>query len=184
MEEKITLKYTEPLDPGKHDRASFTCGVAALDRYLWQQARKEAEQNISQTFVLTSKEAPQRILGFFSLSSNRIRTDDLPKELTNKLPGYDNIGVTLMGRFAVIDSFQRGNLRLGEHLITDAKLKVWRASRMVASFGMVVDVLVAERGDPTSFYLKYDFVAFPDTVNKLYLPMITIEKTLRAEGLI
>lgn len=184
MGEKITLKPTEPLDPDKHDRASFTCGVAALDRYLWQQARKEAQQNISQTFVLTSKEEPQKILGYYSLSSNRIRIDDLPMELTKKLPRYDDIGVTLMGRFAVIDSLQRGDLRLGEHLLTDAKLKAWCASQVVASFAMIVDVLVAEKGDPTGFYLKYDFVAFSDKVNSLYLPMITIEKTLRAGGVI
>ncbi|MBX9879421.1 MAG: hypothetical protein K2Y22_13250 [Candidatus Obscuribacterales bacterium] len=184
MTDKITLNPTEPLDADKHDRSAFSCGVAALDLYLKQQARKEADQNIAQTFVLTSKKEPGKILGYYSLSANRIKISDLPKELTKRFPRYDDIGVTLLGRFAVDKSAQRGRLRLGEHLLTDAKLKSWQASCMVASFGMIVDVLVAEKGDPTDFYLKYDFVAFPDKTNKLYLPMLTIERTLRASGLI
>jgi hypothetical protein len=182
--QSITLRPVEPLDSSKHDRAAFRCGVDVLDRYLQQQARKEVAQNIAQTFVLTSIEEPTRILGYYTLSANRIYIGDLAKELTKRLPKYDDIGVTLLGRFAISDSLQVSSLRLGAHLLMDAKLKAWQASRVVASFGMIVDVLVGEKGDPSGFYLKYDFLPFPDKPKKLFLPMTTIEKTLRACGLI
>ena len=49
---------------------------------------------------------------------------------------------------------------------------------------MIVDVLIADKSDPTEFYLKYDFVRFPDQPRKLYVTMTTIEKTLERCGII
>lgn len=187
MSAKITLGPTELLNVRKHNREAFSCGVADLDRYLKQQARKEAEHNISQTFVLTAVNEPSEILAYYSLSSNRIQINDLPKELSKRLPKYESIGVTLLGRFAVDEAYQRNqqpDLRLGEHLLTDAKLKAWKASRMVASYAMIVDVLITEKGDPTNFYTRYDFLPFSDKPNQLYLPMATIEKSLRLSNLV
>ncbi len=187
MKALFTLKPTELLDVNKHDREAFCSGVSVLDRYIKEQARKEAERNISQTFVLTCIEKPSKILGYYSLSSNRIQTDDLPKELSKKLPKYGGMGVTLLGRFAIDETYQskqKTNLRLGEHLLTDSKLKSWQVSRVVASYALIIDVLIGEKGDPTDFYKKYDFVPFPDHANKLYLPMTKIEKTLQMSGLI
>ena len=187
MQTEIILSPTELFDVRKHNREVFSCGITDLDRYLKQQARKEAEQNISQTFVLTSLNEPSRILAYYSLSSNRVQIDDLPKELSKRLPEYENVGVTLLGRFAVDEAYQydqRPELHFGEHLLTDAKLKVWKASRVVASYAMIVDVLITEKGDPTNFYIRYDFLPFPDKSNQLYLPMTTIEKSLRKGNLI
>lgn len=184
MARQVDLRPTEPINAERHDREAFFCGVDSLDRYLKQQARKEAEQNIAQTFVLTTCERTDRILAYYTLSANRIKIYDLAVEMRKKLPKYEDVGVTLLGRFAVCSEAQRSGLRLGEHLLTDAKLKSWQAARVVASFGMIVNVLVSEKGDPTGFYLKYDFKSFPDNPKKLYLPMISIQKTLAACGLI
>jgi hypothetical protein len=183
----LTLERTQPLDPQKHDRAEFTCGVSELDRFIKQQARKESDLNYSNTFVLTAKEEPKRILGYYSLSADGIPTSELPAEVTQKLPRYNRTPVTLLGRMAVsdtVDQDQRKDLRLGEVLITDAKFRAWSGAQSIASFAIVVDVLVGEKGDPTEFYEKYDFVKFPDTPGKLYLPIDTIEKTLMRAGII
>jgi hypothetical protein len=182
--DKFTLKATEPLNTNKHDRKDFSSGVVKLDTYLWQQADKESKQNISQTFVLTSHEKPNSIMGYYTLSASSIQIDNLPDEIAIRLPKYKHVGVTLLGRFAIAEQFQKKGLKLGEHLLVDAKLKTWKASQVVASFALVVDILTAEKGDPTDFYLKYDFIAFPKTNNKLYLPMKTIERMLKANGLI
>lgn len=183
----LSVKPIEALDTEKHDRAEFTCGVSALDRFIKKQARKESDLNYSNTFVLTAKEQPKRILGYYTLSSDGIPMSDLPAEVTKKLPRYDRIPVTLLGRMAVsdtLDSELRKQLRIGEILITDAKFRAWSGAQSIASFALVVDVLVGEKGDPTEFYKKYDFVKFPDTSTKLYLPMNTIEKTLMRAGII
>ncbi len=55
--------------------------------------------------VLTCLEQPGRILGFYSLSSKQIDVSDLPPELTKKLPKYNSLGATLLGRFAIDEEF-------------------------------------------------------------------------------
>jgi len=182
VSEPLTLQPTELLDPHKHDRNSFKCGVKELDHFLWERARKESDLNLSKTFVLTTAEHPEAILGYYTLSPKHITTSDLPNELTKRLPRYNEIGVTLLGRFAIAEQFQRRGLGLGGHLLTDAKHRVWNLS--TNSFGLLVDVLIGEKGDPTDFYLGYDFQPFPDNRTKLFLPMKTIERTLREAGLI
>jgi hypothetical protein len=187
VEEKLTLNQPVILDVAKHNRAAFICGVSELDVFIKEKAKKEAEQNLNKTFVLTSKERPAEIIGYYTLSPKHIKTADLPIELTGRLPRYNNIGVTLLGRFAIADKYQsatRKDLRLGTLLLNDAKFRAWRASQEIGSFALIVDVLVGEKGDPTAFYLRYDFIQFPNKPNQLYLPMKTIEKSLRTSGLI
>lgn len=92
---------------------------------------------------------------------------------------------TLLGRLAVAEKYQ-GNkdLRVGEKLLVDAMFKTYNASRNVASFGMIVDVLAGEKGDPTCFYEKYGFLKCAATPGKMYLPMKTIEQILKAAELV
>ena len=48
------------LDPAHHNRKAFSCGVAALDRFL-QQAHQNMRRGVSQTFVLVPAKAPAEI---------------------------------------------------------------------------------------------------------------------------
>lgn len=180
MTASLRLHATVLLDANKHDRGKFSSGVSELDNFLHQRARKESELNFSKTFVLTAEELPGRIVGYYTISPKHINTFDLPADLTRRLPKYNELGVTLLGRFAIDEEFSGKGI--GAHLLTDIKLKVWNLS--TGSFGIVVDVLIGEKGDPTAFYLKFDFIRFPDTEKKLFLPMKTIEQTLKKAGLI
>jgi len=141
---------------------------------------------VSRVFVLTLKEKPQTIAGYYSLSSLLVPAIGLPEPIRKKLPNYQAIGATLLGKLAISEDFQRGksHLRLGEYLLVDAMRVSWLVSRQVASYALVVDVLVGEKGDPTSFYTKNNFIPFGDTKDRLFLPMKTIEQTLRAFGII
>lgn len=187
MQRPIALLRPIPLDIKVHDRDSFCSGVSELDQFLKLRARKEAEQNLNKTFVLCPKENPSEIAGYYTLSNKQINTSDLPDAVTKKLPRYKSIGATLLGRLAVTEKFQSANCpgqHIGAMLLNDAKLRAWNASKSVGSFALIVDVLVGEKGDPTNFYTKYDFVQFPEDRRRLYLPMCSIEKALRASGLI
>ncbi|MBS1991394.1 MAG: hypothetical protein JSS83_12810 [Cyanobacteria bacterium SZAS LIN-3] len=107
--------------------------------------------------------------------------------MKKKLPRYNYIGVTLLGRLAVAKEFSHAKspgLRAGELLLSDAKLRSYIASKTVASYAVIVDILIGEKGDPTNFYKRYDFVEFPSNPRKLYLPMATVEKTVNKAGLI
>ncbi len=70
----------EPL--GKHhDRASFSCGVPRLDRYLGRQASQDVRRRIARVFVAVRETAPGRILGFDTLSALAIAAAELLPEM-------------------------------------------------------------------------------------------------------
>lgn len=183
MLRKITLNSIEPLDPNRHNRRGFRCGVEQLDVFIQQKARKESP-HLSLTFVLTCLEEPGEILGYYSLSATKLKSDDLPGDLKRKIGQYGWIPATLLGRLATATKYQRQKeLRVGETLLIDAMLKSYLASRNVASFGLIVDVLKSENTDPTGFYRRYGFVECTNTRNRMYLPMKTVEEALHEAGL-
>ncbi len=108
-----------------------------LDRYLKQQASQDAKKRAAVPYVLVSED--ERIAGYYTLSSDNIRVDDLPPELVKqlKLPRYPAIGATLIGRLARDVSF-RGQ-GIGEVLLIDALKVALAMSRKIASAAVVVD---------------------------------------------
>ncbi len=164
----------EPLGAShKKLRAAFSCGVQALDRYLKQQASQDAENGAALLFVLATTDG--RIAGYYTLSSYGIRSDDIPPELVKRfrLPRYNVIGATLLGRLARDLSFKGQGI--GELLLLDALKRTLHGSRTVASsVGVIVD---AKDEKAQRFYNEYGFFApFPDTQRRLFLRMETIEQ--------
>jgi predicted N-acetyltransferase YhbS len=182
LHRKVTLKQIEALDPKRHKREDFSCGVSALDHFLKTNARKEAP-DLSVTFALTCEEEPGEIIGYYSLNATNLQADDLPPELMKKLGCYGVVPATLLGRLAVAEKYQRSELRVGELLLTDAMLKAHIASKSVASFGLIVDVLKGAKGDPTGFYKRFGFIECIETRTKMFIPMKTITQILKAAGL-
>jgi hypothetical protein len=130
-------------------------------------------------------EEPGDILGYYSLSATHLAIDEIPDKVRKKLGRYGVIPATLLGRLAVDRHYQRRkDLRLGELLLIDAMWRSYLASQTVGSFGLIVDVLIGEHGDPSGFYSKYGFIACSQTPGKMYLPMKTIEQILREADLI
>jgi len=159
----------EPL--GEHDRAAFSCGVEALDRYLREQAGQDARSHAAATFILLTPE--DRIAGYYTLSSSIILATRLHAETVKKLrlPRYPELPATLIGRLARDVRF-RGQ-GVGEFLLMDALKRARGNVRVVASLAVIVD---AKDEAARRFYSKYGFLSFPDTQKRLYLPMKTIEK--------
>lgn len=154
-----------------HDRKDFDCGVEALNRYLSEQASQDVERRTASVFVLPDDE--DRVLGYYTLSATSIDLGALPSSSQKKLPRYPLVPATLLGRLAVSRACQ--GEKVGERLLMDALFRSLEASRAVASYAMVVDVLDVEP-DPMPFYLRYGFVAFNSAPRKVYLPMATIAK--------
>ncbi len=137
------------------------------------------------TFVLTYREEPGDIAGYYSLCATKLNADDLPDFLKKKIGHYGGIPATLLGRLATAKKFQRNKeLRVGEMLLFDALFRTYRASLEVASFGLIVDILKTENTNPTEFYTKYGFIACAETPNRMYLPSATIKNILMKAGLI
>ncbi|PWU18246.1 MAG: GNAT family N-acetyltransferase [Verrucomicrobia bacterium] len=150
------------------DRSSFDCGIEELNRYLRQQAGQDSRKGVAVPFLLVHRQT-NVIAGFYTLSNTAVELTALPESLAKKLPRYPIVPATLLGRLAV-DVRHRG-VGLGEFLLLDALSRSLAASSEVASFAVVVD---AKDQSARGFYLKFGFLPFPESPNRLLLPMQTI----------
>jgi len=161
----------EPLGR-QHDRAAFHCGAEALDHYLQQQARQDAEKRVAAPFVAVSP-PETRVLGYYTLSASVLTLADLPDELAGKLPRYPQLPVTLLGRLAVDQSVNgRG---LGEHLLLDALHRSGAHAGQIAAMAVVVD---AKNESAASFYRRFGFIALQDQPRRLFVPMRLVAQLL------
>ncbi|MYE22796.1 MAG: GNAT family N-acetyltransferase [Gammaproteobacteria bacterium] len=158
----------EPLGP-HHDRAAFTCGEPALDRYLQRRASQDVRRKISQVFVALGEPATE-VAGYYTLSAASFGKAELPAARARRLPHYP-VPAALLGRLAVASSHQgRG---LGESLLLDAVRRVVRASATIAVHALVVD---AKNDHTVAFYERYGFKRCPSLPRRLFLPIQTFEQ--------
>ena len=151
-----------------HDRTAFDCGSAALDRYLQQQARQDAEKRVAAPFVLTVAPALQ-VLGYYTLSASLVNTSELPDALAKKLPRYPQLPVTLLGRLAVDQSMKgRG---IGQFLLMDALRRSQEAAANIAAMAVLVD---AQNDAAQAFYRHFSFLPLHEPPRRLFLPMKTV----------
>jgi predicted GNAT family N-acyltransferase len=151
-----------------HDRGGFSCGTEALDRYLHQQARQDADKRVAAPFVLIEPPS-NRVLGYYTLSASVIHASDLPEELSRKLPRYAQLPVTLLGRLAV-DITLKGR-RMGQFLLLDALWRSLNAAAQIAATAVVVD---AKDKAAEAFYAHFGFTPLQQRPVRMFLPIKTV----------
>jgi GNAT superfamily N-acetyltransferase len=156
----------EPL-ASHHDRAAFSCGVEALDRYLCRRASQDARKHVAATFVMVEQDS-SAVLGFYTLSATSISLSELPEGIAKKLPKYRLVPAILLGRLAV-DQAQRGQ-GFGELLLIDALRRCLRTK----DIGWMAIVVDAKDEQGMAFYERYHFIRFSPNSNRLFLPRTTI----------
>jgi GNAT superfamily N-acetyltransferase len=167
----LTSITVEPLGR-QHDRTAFHCGAEALDRYLKQQARQDADKRVAAPFVAV-RLPDTVVLGYYTLSASALTLTDLPDELARKLPRYPQLPVTLLGRLAV-DQSTKGQ-GLGEHLLLDALHRSLAHADQIAAMAVVVD---AKDESAAAFYRHYGFIPLQTQPSRLFVPMRSIEQLL------
>ncbi|MBD5778780.1 GNAT family N-acetyltransferase [Pelagicoccus sp. NFK12] len=158
-----------PLDPRRHDRESFICEELELNEYLKKRARKEAEAKTSTCFVITTESAPSSILGYYTLSNASIASTDLPQKFLKRLPRYERIPVTLLGRIAR-DVGTKGT-DVGKMLMMSALEQSLKASKSAGSAALVLD---PKNDKVASIYKSWGFERLEN--KQMFLPMKDIEK--------
>ncbi len=146
----------EPLGPG-HDRKSFACGNASLDRYIREQAGQDIRRGIASVFVAVALDQPERIFGYFALSAESVAPADLPPETARKLPRLP-IPAALIGRLAVDRDFQKRGL--GPILLA--------AAETVAMTVVVVDPI---DDAARSFYTAFGFRSLQGPERRMFLTL-------------
>ncbi len=110
--------------------------------------------------------------GYYTLSATGVNLEDLPAQITRKLPRYPLVPATLVGRLAV-DRRHRGK-GYGRFLLADALSRSVRSE--IASFAVIVD---AKDASARRFYERESFLPFPDQPMRLFLPMADIAELFK-----
>ena len=156
----------EPL--GAHDRSSFSCGAAPLDRYLREQASQDVKRLVAGCFVVVEA-ATGTLAGYYTLAATSVAANDLPPPFVKRLPRYPLLPAALIGRLAVDQRYQ--DKGIGSALLADATLRVLRSD--MKALALIVE---AKDEKAVAFYLLQGFTPFASRPLSLYLPLETVKK--------
>jgi GNAT superfamily N-acetyltransferase len=168
----------EPFDPARHDRAGFSCGVAAADNFFKKTANKLAEAGNVRLFVMVSAE--QALIGFYAINAHAVDYRDLPKRFARARPGHGSIPAAFI---AMIGRDQRySGAGFGDDLLVDALRRIAKAADSLGISVVLLDVL--DCGDPQrtarrqALYESYGFQPLPSNPTRLFLPLNAIRELM------
>ncbi len=158
-----------------HERANFSCGSEALDKYFRTQAGQDQRRGVAQIFVATPADSDD-VAGYYSVSTFGIDPAGSPSSLSKKLPRYDQIPAAIIGRLAV-DQRHQGH-GLGKFLLFDALYRLMQTRDQLGLWAVVVD---AKDDTASEFYARYGFARFPSRPLRLFMPMETVRRIFASE---
>ena len=168
----------EPLDPTRHDRAGFSCGVAQVDNFLQKTANKLSQADNLRVYVMT--EDGRSIIGFYAINSHAIDYRDLPPKFARARPGHGMIPaafISMIGR----DS-RYGGQGFGGDLLADCLLRLARLAEQIGVAVVMLDVLdcgnLARTERRAALYASYGFTPLVTNPSRMFLPIATIRATL------
>lgn len=153
---------------GSHERAGFHCGIASLDDYLQKQARQDVKRRVSRVYAATAPDHPDKVVGYYTLSTLSIELDHLPESIARKLPRRP-VPAVLLGRLAV-DKIAQGH-GVGKMLLVDALKRTLAVSDEIAIYAMVVDAINEQA---QGFYAQFDFSPLGAEGRRLFLPLQSV----------
>ena len=165
----------EPFDPGRHDRAGFSCGTDRLDNFLRFSARKQQKDDFTRVFVAVVAGSPE-ILAYYALNAHAIATGDLGLDRPRRVPNTGSIPALYLSMIAVDRSWQgRG---LGSDLAIDA---LGRALQVASEVGLKLVILdvIDDGGNEAfrhrmAFCRRLGFQSFQDRPERMFIAIDTI----------
>ncbi len=152
-----------------HDRAAFTCGVPALDRYFHQQVSQDMRRPVTSCFVAVTQSG--EVAGYYTLASTSVALSDLPPVIAKKIPRYPLVPAVRMGRLAVGTAHRRTGL--GAALLANALQRASHAE--IAAYAFVVD---GKDAQAAAFYAHHGLQAMPDSAFTLFIPLASVAALL------
>lgn len=157
-----------PLDSSVHNRMEFDCGVPALNDYLQRYADQHRKRGISSVYVLVEHCAPERILGYYTLSAAEVDSSLLADR--KKFPHYP-VPCFRLGRLACrTDEQGRG---LGKRLLACAVDRCLIARAHVAAYALTVD---AKSDEAKAFYTHFGFTQLFGRPMTMFLPLAAMPR--------
>ena len=153
-----------------HNRNAFDCGDDALNHFLQKVARQHIEKGLSKTFVLIDTKFPVDIISYMSLVVCEVLADEIPHQWKNKYP--QRIPAAKLARLAVTQEQQRKGY--GQLMLINALQKTLNVSHAMGIAGLFVD---AKHPQAQAYYQQFGFLALPEQLNNLFMPISTIAKS-------
>ncbi len=164
----------EPLDPQKHDRAAFSCGIAQVDNFFRRTANKLAKADNVRTFVMVGPRG--ELIGFYAANAHAIDYTDLPDRFARDRPAHGSIPAAYISMIGVDTRFQGQGY--GGDLLSDCLARLASAADALGIAVVMLDVLdcgdaekVAKR---LALYTSYGFEPLPSNGLRLFLPIATV----------
>lgn len=168
----------EPLDPSKHDRAAFSCGIDQVDNFFKRTANKLSQAGNLRVHVLT--EPNGSIIGFYALNAHSIDYVDLPEKFRRDRPGHGKIPAAYISMIGVDSRYQGQGF--GGDLLVDCLSRIASAAQTIGIRVVLLDVLNCGREDQVKrraqLYSSYGFVSLPGHVHRMFLPLSDVEALL------
>lgn len=165
----------EPLDPARHDREGFSCGIAQVDNFFRRTANKLARAGNVRTFVMVGSE--ERLIGFYAVNAHAIDYAELPKRFARDRPAHGSIPAAYISMIGVDSRYQGQSY--GGDLLVDCLARLAGAADALGIAIVMLDVL--DCGDPDrvaqrlALYTGYGFQPLPSNGLRLFLPMATVQ---------
>ncbi|MCC5951592.1 MAG: GNAT family N-acetyltransferase [Acidimicrobiia bacterium] len=163
----MRLARYDNVSPTKEQRAGFSCGEPALDRWLATQARQSMASRDAVTYLLLDDDR-DRIAGYYCLSAGSVRKDQAPPSMARRAP--EPMPVVRMGRFAIDSDYQ--GLGWGAELLREALLSAVSGATFIGGRAVLVDAIGEQA---VAFYRRFGFVASPIDPRLLLKPLGDIE---------
>lgn len=165
----------EPLDPSKHDRAAFSCGIEQVDNFFKRTANKLMRAGNLRVYVLKAPDGS--LVGFYALNAHSIHYTDLPEKFRRDRPGHGTIPAAYISMIGVDSRYQgRG---YGGDLLVDCLRRIASAAQAIGIRVVLLDVLdcgysarVEKRAE---LYKSYGFTALPGKKLRMFLPISDAE---------
>lgn len=164
----------EPLDPAKHDRAAFSCGIEQVDNFFRRTANKLTKAGNIRTFVMVGPEG--ELIGFYATNAHAVSYTELPERFARTRPVHGSIPAAYISMIGVDCRFQgRG---YGGDLLVDCLTRLAGAAEALGMAIVILDVL--DCGNPEkvakrlALYTSYGFEPLPSNRLRLFLSMATV----------
>ena len=170
----------EPLDPGKHDRAAFSCGVGRLDIFLKRTANRRLHAGLGYRGKRTNRNT--RLL---CAERTFIEGSDLPAPLTKDAPRSGCIPAAYLSMIAVDRRYQ--GRKLGHILLADALARaVGAADSYPGLKAVALDVIEDGGAEITekrrAFHAPMGFHSFPSNPLRMFITVEAVRNASQQHG--
>lgn len=168
----------EPLDPDKHDRAAFSCGIEQVDNFFKKTANKLAKADNLRVYVMISPEGD--LIGFYALNAHSVDYSELPVKYAKTRPGHGNIPASYISMIGVDERF--AGQGYGGDLLIDGLTRIAKAAEAIGIAIVMLDVLDCGNADLVqrrkALYTGYGFTPIQSNELRLFLPIGTVRELI------